>query len=655
MGGVKPADGDEAVIAAGHSVLMDDDLSAYTGLQTVTIQGASGTPGMLYFKNGTSGYLKIRTGYNIVGTTGTNLGRLLANSDGVWGNTGSLAYANKAVIDLQGTASIVATYLDIALHCTEPTNKYVRTYGTKYDFTASGTTVDTTNNTIDLGTTPPSVGTAVMITGASLPGGLRDNYIYYVQYVSGNTCKLSHQNSDAVIADITTTGSGACSLITGHTNTSTATMNVLEDVTSDSWTNADASVLVNFGPQNRDIQYATLDTINSSSIVLSSNVDSIQSPGARIYLIRRNVSIRANGSQNIFNFENAITRSGKFCCEIFNANGGSGFGIYYGSAHTISGTIYGFSYGVFRANDYTCSSVVLSCGNGLYEGNRLTISGTIAGCTVGVIHTQTSEVSCSFFGCTVAIRGKNIIMSGIVTGCGNAFDSSNYNIITGNIFNCDNAVTSSFGNKISGIISGCKYGFIYGNLHIISGIVTGCNIGLYYVNFDLYGSVINNIVDYRYVGIDGYFNTSSRGFLSTGFFSWSSGGKMEHETSTVPVGKSYCHKFIYEDGAFANKIQFEIHKVSSQTVQIKCYAKHDTTGLTEAQRLHFQLISLGTGDVLSEWIASDSTDWQDGTLSYVNTSFVPMAVLITATRASGVAYALTDNLLICGGSYSFGG
>jgi len=83
VGGVKPADDDAVVIAAGHNILMDDDLSAYTGLQTVTIQGGV-TPGILYFKNGTSGYLKIRTGYNLVGTLDTNRGRLLANSDGVW-------------------------------------------------------------------------------------------------------------------------------------------------------------------------------------------------------------------------------------------------------------------------------------------------------------------------------------------------------------------------------------------------------------------------------------------------------------------------------------------------------------------------------------------------------------------------------------------
>src|SRR5574343_487367 len=93
VGGSAPADGDAVVIAAGHNILMNADLSAYTGLQTVTIQGDDSTPGMLYFKDGTSGYLKIRTGYNLVGTTVTNTGRVVANNAGNWADTTALHFA----------------------------------------------------------------------------------------------------------------------------------------------------------------------------------------------------------------------------------------------------------------------------------------------------------------------------------------------------------------------------------------------------------------------------------------------------------------------------------------------------------------------------------------------------------------------------------
>ena len=96
---------------------------------------ASTTPGMLYFKDGTDGHLKFRTGtnYGILGNNdGVTLGRLLANHDGSWpvGDTDDpLTFANKAVIQLEGTSRIMGTYLEIKLFCTQPTNTFVETYG----------------------------------------------------------------------------------------------------------------------------------------------------------------------------------------------------------------------------------------------------------------------------------------------------------------------------------------------------------------------------------------------------------------------------------------------------------------------------------------------------------------------------------------------
>jgi hypothetical protein len=139
-----PADDDYVFVSAGINVLMDTDLSAFTGLRTLTIQGSDTTPGMLYFANGTSGYLKIRTGFNIVGTAGTYKGRFLVNSDGVWGNTGDLAYSYKAVIDLRGTASFYMPYLSAALYGTNPSIEYVHTYGQIF----SDCTVSDINDTL---------------------------------------------------------------------------------------------------------------------------------------------------------------------------------------------------------------------------------------------------------------------------------------------------------------------------------------------------------------------------------------------------------------------------------------------------------------------------------------------------------------------------
>src|SRR5574343_1590192 len=284
--GGAPADGDDIVFAASYSCLMDADWQTWIGAGDITIQGHATPPAMLYFKDGTHGHVKQRTGKSIKGTDAAVKGRLLANSDGVWrgirgteftatastnkinatghglaNNTaihfltlsgtlpaplqasytyyvvnkgdndfevsltsggaaidlttdGSgtlyfntvLAYANKGVVLLEDTAQVTATYLDISLNCYEPTVKSVRTYGTAYQFTAGVGTVSVDNDTIDLGTTPPAVGTPVKVTvtasslsvsGGTLPGGLDEISTYYVRAVSGNTCKLATQKADA--------------------------------------------------------------------------------------------------------------------------------------------------------------------------------------------------------------------------------------------------------------------------------------------------------------------------------------------------------------------------------------------------------------------------------------------------------------------------
>ena len=365
-----PADGDAVFIGitgeSGVSVKMDTDLSGYTGLLTVTIRGGS-TPSMLYAMDGTSGILKIRTGYNLVGTTDTNRGRLLANSDGVWGNTGSLAFADKFIISLQGTSKLDATDMDIALYDTEPTTKIVRTYGTKYTLTDAEISIG--DDTLDLSTTPPSEGTVVMITTTgTLPGGLMENHQYYVRSVSGDTCKLATQNSDTQIVNLTSTGSGTFTVFTGYAAGS-ATVNVLEDVTSDTpWVTTaghNACVLANMGPQNYDQQRLTLTTINAGTIVLSAVTDSAQLPGSSIILSSRNIQILSSGtstSQPIVDFTTATFTGCVFRCEIRNISGTGttfyGYGISSGTSHIISGVISGCNYGINVGTSHTISGII---------------------------------------------------------------------------------------------------------------------------------------------------------------------------------------------------------------------------------------------------------------------------------------------------------
>lgn len=374
VGGVVPVDGSDVVIAAGHSVLMDVDQSAMTGMQSVTVQGHSTAPAMLYWANGTSGYLKIRTGYTLLGTSATLKGRVLANSDGVWGNTGPLAFANKAVIDLQGTALINAKYLDMQLFCAEPTFKSVRTYGSKIVVT-----VDSGADTFGATAHGLANTTPVMFQSSGLlPAPIAADTPYYVVSTSTNTFQVALVSGGTVI-DLTSTGSGTIEVYTGHTNTSTAAMNVLDDVTADpAWTTAsghNAVVLVDTWDSSAyDQQRLTLSDIFAGTITLSANVDSAQFPGARIFLSSRNVSIRSAGTST----SQAIISSAVGCafgCEIKNTAGSGAtfytYGLSGGNNNTISGSISGCNYGI-RPGSYdsaTFRSVALSVPISWYTRN----------------------------------------------------------------------------------------------------------------------------------------------------------------------------------------------------------------------------------------------------------------------------------------------
>jgi len=371
-GGV-PADGDSVVIAAGHSVLMDADLSAWTGLSTVTIQGDDSTPGMLYFKDGTSGYLKLRTGYNIVGDSGTFKGRLLANSDGVWGHTGSLAYANKAVIDLNGTSRINAEYLDIYLKGTEPTNKFVRTYSAKF----ATSSINTETDVVTLGSSHGwSANRAVSVrSSGTLPEPLLADVVYYVGSPSGADLKLLYTSSGTAV-DITSEGTGTIEVYSGYSQSAgegawagVSTVNVLEDITSDSWSSTDGHdhvILADAGPVDVDYQRLQLNDISTAySVTLSAALDSAQYPGARIVLVSRNVSVRGGGTgstQAIIDYASATTAGGYFGCEIRNQSASGttvyGYGVNSGTNHTISGTLTGNNTGVNSGTNHTISGTL---------------------------------------------------------------------------------------------------------------------------------------------------------------------------------------------------------------------------------------------------------------------------------------------------------
>jgi len=645
VGGSAPSDGDDVIIVAGHNVQMDVDQSGWTGLQGVVIQGGT-TPGMLYWANGSSGHLKIRTGYHITGTTAGDpeaRGRILANSDGSWSTATELAYATKAVIDLQGTAQLQVEHLDVKMICDAPTNTYVECYGEDYGPADQSTDVNTTTGVIDWGETPPAANTAVRVrSSGTLPGGMTNDDIYYVYAVDGDTCKLVRQSNNAATLVIPNSiGTGNLTMYTGWVTTDATswgagkdTPKVIQDVTADNWTAADSAVLCNEGPQNYDQQRITLSAINSGTIQLSAAVDSNQYPLAKIILSSRNCSVRSAGtssSQAIVLHDSADTHGGTYG-EIRNSGGSGttfyGYGIHYGEAATIA-AISGCTYGSRDGSGHTAT--------------------TISGCTYGIGygsgHTATTISGCS---------------NGIRYGSGHT------------------ATT----------ISGCSYGIGYGSGHTAT-TISGCSHGIYFGSHVLLGTIFaDNTYDLRLAGpLIGY-GCSLRGSTQNyeyllnykddvaqifydplnasdevqkgRILAWTCGGYCTSEEASVPasppISLDWCHKFTFETASHPVWADVRgIRLLSGVETTIPVYVKctQSPSGMTEQPRV--QLI-----DPLKPWNAAasllddeeiaDTTDWQTVNLVYTADYDKEVWVRVRGTNADGTLYWWVDPQIHSAGS-----
>jgi hypothetical protein len=420
------------------------------------------------------GFLRFRTGtnYGILGTNAAAKGRLLANSDGTWGNTGTLTFENKLIVQLDGTSRIMATYLDIALYDTEPTNKFVRVYRDKYTVSS----INTGTNVITMGAShgwSANEPVAVRSSG-TLPTPLTADTIYYVGSPSGADLKLLYQSSGTEV-DLTGSGTGTIEIYSGYSGSTYTgigaapdSINILEDITADTpWLSfADGTsnaVLVDAGPVDYDQQRVYVTAVPSASTIqISADMDSAQYPLARIYLMSRNVAIRFTGNTEVDIIDAAT--NGVFQCEIRSTQGTgttfNGYGLYDSNNNTVSGTISGCTYGLYGSDNNTVSGTISGCTYGLYYSNNNTVTGTISGCSYGLYGSDNNTVSGTISGCSYGLYNgsDNNTVSGTISGCSyGLYYYSNNNTVTGTISGCTYGLYDSNNNTVSGTISGCSY------------------------------------------------------------------------------------------------------------------------------------------------------------------------------------------------------
>lgn len=644
-----PADNDTVVIAAGHTVTFDADTSGFAnGIAGITITSHATTPGMLRAKYDADGtyYLKLKTGTTIAGTNAAAKGRLLANSDGVWGNTGALAYGRKFIIEMGLTGKIVGSYLDIALYGYEPAVKSATVYGTVQTVSS----INTETGVITLGGAHGwNWGEPVMVVSSGdYPGGLAPNTVYYVNNPSGADLQLDAYDGASYPISITSSGSGTISIFSGHTNTSTATVNVLEDLTAvTGWITTDGhdfAVLVNANsPSTYDQQRLQLTTINASSLVLSANVDSAQYPFAKVWLVSRNVSIRSACTTAVA-IVGLLTSGSVLQCEI-RATAGSGTTFYgngiSGGAYTMSGTVSGCTNGVNAGSGSLISGVVVGCSVGVSEATAVSVSGTISGCSTGVSGGNDVTVSGTISGCSTGVSaGKGHTVSGTISGCSNGVSAGRNHTVSGTVSGCNVGIVDSLDMVISGIVSNCYYLVTSGSGWLHGAVLSGGNRAMYPDGgyWQGWGATITSETQCtQYKHSQNKSSESRNSAVAILDFSgvaealgfWTLGGYTKSATyaegthGTPPVALALVHETTFEDNDRITWAEYSIWGVSGQQVSVTFYGK-----LT-AHAAFTTLPSIGIYDPTKGWQDGDedldvetmaaSTNWQTLTVTYTPT------------------------------------
>jgi hypothetical protein len=499
---------------------------ATSGLANLIINSvASGSPGKVYFANGTSGILTIATGGSISGSATSQVvpGQLIASNNGTWSTTPTgLQASNTAIINLLGTATTKCQYLQTELLGVDPqTFKSLRTYGTTYAFTysGSGNAIQTVNGAGTNVTPTPAwpvgaSGLPVSVSpgpGGALPNGLSAGTQYYVNTNNGtgllflSTTQIAGTGTQVSLS----TGLYAtpCYITAGYLTASTTTTvtgsNTINFPVTHGWANGTVIMFTGTLPSAL--------SVNTPYYVVGTASTSIQvayySGGAAIALSNGNYAFSAYVGNTATNTPFIAVLDDPTTDTYWTSGGNPGWTAGYGPYAVLENEYQG---GIYSGSDQQrfriqsiCSTVV-ALG---YDGSALTSSSqpyniiaaknpnsrihlisrnvaVLSTCTSGngyiIDYTSALASNVGYFACqlqNVSYVGTTFLGSGIYSGgavgaghviSGGTFSGTNYglNVCTGL-------------NVISGTFSGTNYGLNGGTgANVISGTFSGTNSGL---------------------------------------------------------------------------------------------------------------------------------------------------------------------------------
>jgi hypothetical protein len=556
--------------------------------------------------------------------------------------TTQLRAANSGVIEFLGTnaGKITGQYLRFDLRRKKPTRDYVRVYGTLLTPWTGSASADTlTKTSHGIANDTPFCCRSV---GGTLPAPLQEDRMYYARNVGTNTLQAAYTSGGAAI-DLTTDGTGTIQIWTGHSNTSTDTVNVLDDVTSDIWATSDNAVLVDAGPAAYDQQRVTLSAIAAGTMQLSANVAAGKYPTARLYRVESNVKVLSNANTStapIVDLSSATASGDVLSCSLRNIAGSGtsfyGMAVANGSSYTLDGIVSGCYYVALGSVGITNS--------GLCVGNNQVFSS----CESGV---NSGTVAGSVYAYNTARNGRN---SGFLFGNTYGFENSIGCNNSGSILGCQFGFHLSEGEN-SGEISACVSQF-YGSSVVAKLGTTGvCTYGFnasgkcrgYGISPDSPTQVIGYA--YPYSGdVILYDVADSNGTPQPGYLkAWTPGGTTASVAysagthGTPPVSLAIIHESTYESALANNFVEWEINGSSGLAITATLYVKSSATGMTTRPTIAIcspRYPRWNASGILASGTAADNTDWQTVTASYTPTADGPLVVRVYGCNASGTTY-----------------
>lgn len=358
VGGAVPIDGDTVIIAPGHNVVFDVDMSTFpNGIAGLTISGSSTLPAILRCKHDVGGnyYLKLKSDTYINGAYQSNYGQLIANSDGTIDGTGELPLDCKFTINFSGTTAgyLNASYLKLNLRCAEPSVTDIGVVSANVG--SAVLTVDT-----DISDNPYwVVGADVILEGAKM--GVPDTQPATIIAVSPTTVTLSVEVDSVQKSD-------ARLYLTGRN------ISLLSEATT-------SKSIISYCKDSY-VGCAIRKTASTSTTTY----------GYGLYQMRESV------------FKGIISGcdSALYACYVVDFRGiaiNCKIGFDGGDGNTMSGIITGCANGILYGTDNIMTGVIKNCYNGVNYGTRLILYGEILNAMFGIGVGSTSSF---LAGCTIS-------------------------------------------------------------------------------------------------------------------------------------------------------------------------------------------------------------------------------------------------------------